>query len=125
MEKKYVLAETTYGQKIGMSRALRFGDRVVSAGTAPVWPDGSLDPDAGVQTRYCFQKIMEAFKELGAGPEHVVRTRMFIVNPADFDACAAAHHEFFGEVHPTNTSIQTGLLDPGWKVEVEVEAYLG
>jgi enamine deaminase RidA (YjgF/YER057c/UK114 family) len=124
MERNHVLAETTWAQKLGMSRAVRVGGRVVSAGTAPIWPDGEVDPDPGVQTRYCFEKIMAAFKELGAGPEHVVRTRMYIVNPDDFEACAAVHNEFFGEAHPANTSIQTGLLDPRWKVEVEVEAFV-
>jgi enamine deaminase RidA (YjgF/YER057c/UK114 family) len=125
MSRKNVpVAVSTWGLKLGMSRAVRVGDRVISAGTAAVQADGAIDPDAARQTRYCFEKVMAAFQELGAGPEHVVRTRMYLVDPADFDACAAVHNEFFGAVHPANTTIQTGLMLPGWKVEVEVEAFV-
>jgi enamine deaminase RidA (YjgF/YER057c/UK114 family) len=35
----------------GYCRAVRVGDRVLVAGTAPIWPDGSCDPDPGVQAR--------------------------------------------------------------------------
>lgn len=57
---------------IGFSRALRVGDRVLVAGTGPVWPDGSCDPDPGAQAARCFEIILSALEEAGAGPEQVV-----------------------------------------------------
>ena len=39
-------------------------------------------------------------------------------------AFARAHAKVFGEVRPANTTVLAALLDPRWKVEVEVEAVL-
>ena len=95
------------------------------SGTAPVWPDGSCDPDAGIQARRCLEIIAEALQEAGSSIEQVVRTRIFIVDPADSDAVGAVHGEIFGEVRPAATMVVVAaLLDPRWKVEIEAEAEL-
>ena len=112
--------------KVGISRALRVGDRVLVSGTAPIWPDGSCDPDSGEQTRRCLEIIVSALAEAGADAEHVVRTRMFLTPDADAEAVAAVHAEVFGEARPTSTMvIVSGFLDPRWKVEIEAEALVG
>lgn len=112
-----------YEPVIGFSRAVRVGDRVLVAGTAPIWPDGSCDPDPEVQARRCFAIILEALRQAGAGAEHVVRTRMFITDAADADAIGRAHGAVFREVRPVATMVVVaGLLDPRWKVEIEAEA---
>ena len=49
--------------RVGISRALRAGDRVLVSGTAPIWPDGSCDPDTGAQTRRCLEIIVDALEE--------------------------------------------------------------
>jgi enamine deaminase RidA (YjgF/YER057c/UK114 family) len=121
-----VSSGSPYEPRIGISRAVRAGDRVLVSGTAPIWPDGSCDPDAAVQARRCFEIIAAALREAGAGPRDVVRTRMFIVDPADGDAIGAAHAEAFGEARPVSTMVVvTGFLDPRWKVEIEAEAVIG
>jgi enamine deaminase RidA (YjgF/YER057c/UK114 family) len=108
---------------IGFSRALRVGNRVLVSGTAPVWPDGSCDPDPGVQARRCFEIILAALLEAGAEARHVVRTRMFVVDAADAEAVGSAHGEVFGDVRPAATMVViSALLDPRWKVEIEAEA---
>jgi len=109
----------------GYSRAVRVGNRVLISGTAPVWPDGSCDPDPGVQARRCLEIIVEALQEAGAGPEHVVRTRMYVTDAAIGDAVGRAHAEVFGDVHPASTMVViSGLLDPRFQVEIEAEAIL-
>ena len=109
--------------RIGFSRALRVGNRALVSGTAPVWPDGSCDPDPGVQARRCFEIILAALLEAGAEARHVVRTRMFIVDAADAEAVGSAHGEVFGDVRPAATMVViSALLDPRWKVEIEAEA---
>jgi len=108
---------------VGFSRAVRVGERVLVSGTAPVWPDGSCDPDPEAQANRCLEIIVEALREAGAGPEHVVRTRMYLVDAADQDSVARAHRAVFSEVRPAATMIVVGaLLDPRWKVEIEAEA---
>ncbi len=103
----------------GFCRALRAGDRIEVAGTAPIWPDGSCDPDPGAQARRCLEVIEEALSELGAGLEHVVRTRMFISDRAHQDAVGEAHGAVFGDHRPVATMVVCDLLDPRWKVEIE------
>ena len=125
-EKTLISSGSPYEQPIGFSRAVRVGDRVVVSGTAPVWPDGSCDPDPEEQARRCFEIIVKALSEAGAGPEHVVRTRMFLTNAADWEAVGRAHGAVFREVRPAATMVVVaGLLDPRWKVEIEAEAVVG
>lgn len=108
---------------VGYSRAVRVGDRVVVAGTAPQWPDGSVEPDPGAQARRCLEIIADALHDAGASLQDVVRTRVYLVDAADFDAVGAAHGEAFRDVRPVNTTlVVAGLLDPAWKVEIEAEA---
>ena len=111
---------------IGFSRAVRVGDRVLVAGTAPIWPDGSCDPDPEAQTARCLEIILDALREAGASAEDVVRTRMFLVDPADGDAVGRAHGKMFGEIRPAATMVAVhALLRPEWRVEIEAEAVIG
>jgi enamine deaminase RidA (YjgF/YER057c/UK114 family) len=124
--RQHVSSGSPYEPRIGISRAVRAGDRVLVSGTAPIWPDGSCDADAAVQARRCFEIIATALREAGAEPRDVVRTRMFITDPADGDAVGAAHADAFGEARPVSTMVVvTGFLDPRWKVEIEAEALVG
>jgi enamine deaminase RidA (YjgF/YER057c/UK114 family) len=102
---------------------MRIGDRVVVSGTAPVWPDGSVDPDPYVQARRCFEIIATALGEAGASLDDVVRTRMFVTDAAYGDAVGRAHGEVMGNARPAATMVVVkGLLDDRWKVEIEAEA---
>ena len=124
--RQHVFSGSPYEPRIGISRAVRVGDRVLVSGTAPIWPDGSCDPDAGVQARRCFEIIVAALREAGAQPGDVVRTRQFITDPADGESVGAAHAEVFGDARPVSTMVVvTGFLDPRWKVEIEAEAIVG
>jgi len=108
---------------IGFSRAVRVGDRVLVSGTTPVFPDGSCPDDAGLQARRCFAIIETALAEAGATVADVVRTRMFLVDPADADAVGAVHGAVFGDIRPAATMVVvSALLDPRWRVEIEAEA---
>jgi enamine deaminase RidA (YjgF/YER057c/UK114 family) len=98
---------------------------VAVSGTAPVWPDGNVDPDAATQARRCWLIALAALTELGGGRRHVIRTRQLIVDPADAAAVGAVHGEVFGSVRPASTMVVVkSLLDPRWKVEVELDAVI-
>ena len=108
---------------VGFSRAIRVGDRVLVAGTAPVWPDGSCDPDPEVQARRCFEIAIDALERAGGHVPDVVRTRMYVTDASFGDAVGRAHHSHFGDVRPVATMVVVaGLLDDRWKVEIELEA---
>jgi enamine deaminase RidA (YjgF/YER057c/UK114 family) len=126
LDRTNISSGSPYEPVIGFSRAVRIGHRVLVAGTAPVWPDGSCDADPGAQARRCLEIILAALREAGAGPQHVVRTRMYMANGADWEAIGRAHGEVFGEIRPAATLVVVaGLLDPRWKVEIEAEAMVG
>lgn len=124
MERLTISSGSPYEPIMGFCRAVRVGPHVHVAGTAPVMPDGGDPPeDAYDQTRRCLEIIVAALREAGAGPEHVVRTRVFATDPADFEKIARAHGELFADIRPVNTTVVTRLLDPRWKVEIEADAY--
>ena len=125
IERQRIASGSPFEPEIGFSRAVRVGDRVVVSGTAPVWPDGSCDPDPERQAARCLELILTALREAGGGPEHVVRTRMFITGADVWRAVGRAHGAVFGEVRPAATMVVVaGLLDPRWRVEIEAEAVL-
>jgi enamine deaminase RidA (YjgF/YER057c/UK114 family) len=110
---------------IGFSRAVRVGDTIAVSGTAPVWPDGSVDPDPAVQARRCWEIAVTALEELGGSVADVIRTRQYVVDAADGEAIGEVHGEVFGDVRPASTMVVVaGLLDPRWKVEIELDAVL-
>jgi enamine deaminase RidA (YjgF/YER057c/UK114 family) len=109
---------------VGYSRAVRVGNHVSVAGTAPVMPDGA-EPPAGAyeQARRCLEIIVGSLAELGAGPEHVVRTRVYLTRADDWPEVGRAHGEVFGESMPASTMVVVAaLLDPRWLVEIEADA---
>lgn len=124
-----------YEQRFGFARAARIpgsrsgagGDRILVAGTGPVEDDGSSTPgDAAAQAERCCALICRSLAQFGAGPEHVIRTRMLLTDPADQDAVGAVHARFFGEARPAATMAGVAwLCRPEWKVEIEAEAYIG
>lgn len=114
-----------YEPRYGFSRAVRTGDHVHVSGTAPIWPDGSCPDDAREQARRCFEIALTAVEEAGGGAADVVRTRMYLVDPADADAVGEVHGELFSEVRPAATMVVvSALLDPRWRVEIELDARL-
>ena len=127
MVTKNVRSGSPYEERYGFSRGVRSGNRVEIAGTAPVPPTGeTVAETAHDQMLRCCEIALDALSELGGSSGDVVRTRMFITDPADADEVGRAHREVFGEVAPAATMIVvTALLDPAWKVEIEVEAMLG
>jgi enamine deaminase RidA (YjgF/YER057c/UK114 family) len=122
-QRQCVSSGSPFEDRVGFSRALRVGDRVLVSGTAPIWPDGSCDPDPERQAARCLEIIAEALGHAGAGIDQVVRTRMFVTDPTDADAVGRAHAAVFSEILPTASMVVVaGLLDPRWKVEIEAEA---
>jgi enamine deaminase RidA (YjgF/YER057c/UK114 family) len=104
---------------------VRVGEQVWISGTGPVWPDGSCTDDAGVQARRCFAIILAALEEAGATIDDVVRTRMYLTSVDDAEVVSSVHGELFARIRPAATMVVVAaLLDPRWKVEIEVDALI-
>jgi enamine deaminase RidA (YjgF/YER057c/UK114 family) len=112
----------------GYSRAIRTGNSVQVSGTTATDDQGELvgpgDPYA--QTMFIIRKIERALKQAGATLEDVVRTRIYIVSPDQWEPVSKAHGEVFGEIRPANTLIIiAGLIGEGYLVEMEADAIIG
>lgn len=122
MTRTLVPAVSPQAAIVGYSRAVRDGRIVHVAGTAPI---GTDSPDAYEQAKRCLEIIAAALADVGAKPEHVVRTRIYLVEAADWQEVGRAHGEVFGTAQPASTAlVVAALLDPSWKVEIEAEALL-
>src|SRR5262245_25841242 len=125
--RKLVSSGSPYEPKVGISRAVRVGSLVSVSGTAPLGPDGKTmgKGDASMQARRCLQIIAAALEAAGASLRHVVRTRTLLTRIDDWQAVAAVHGEFFGDIRPANTIMQVSrFIDPEWLVEFEADAVL-
>ncbi|HKZ28392.1 MAG TPA: RidA family protein [Acidimicrobiia bacterium] len=126
-ERRRFQSGSPYEPEYGFSRAIRVGDRVLIAGTAPIPHPGEEVADTAYrQMLRCGQIIVSALEEAGSTPADVIRTRMYLTDAADADEVGRAHREVFGAAAPAATMVVVAaLIDPTWKVEVEVEAAVG
>lgn len=116
-----------YEGLIGFSRAVRRGPHIWIAGTGPIMPDGqtACPGDAYGQAARCLTIIADALRELEAGPEHVVRTRLLMTDITRWEDACRAHAEIFGTIRPAATLMGVAALArPDWLIEVEADAFV-
>jgi 2-iminobutanoate/2-iminopropanoate deaminase len=95
----------------------------------------ALDPNTGVlvgagdvssETRQVLANLQAVLKAAGAGPAHVVRTTVYLVDLADFATVNALYSDLFGAgVAPARACVQVAALPKGARVEIDAVAWLG
>lgn len=126
-QRQNISSGTAWELSVGYSRAVRLGNLVEVSGTTAVDEHGQVIGlnDPYEQTRYILTKIERALNQAGAKISDVVRTRMYVVDIAQWEAVGRAHGEVFASVRPAATMVEVkGLIDPRLLVEIEVTAVI-
>ncbi|HMS56750.1 MAG TPA: RidA family protein [Fimbriimonadaceae bacterium] len=125
MIRQNISGHSPYEATTGFSRAVRIGNHIFVAGTAPIAPDGGTahPNDPYQQTLTCLRIIRDAVERAGGSIQSVVRTVMYITDRSHADEVARAHGDVFREIRPAATMVVVAsLLRDDWTVEIEADA---
>ena len=110
---------------MGYSRAVRCGNYIAVTGTVGINADGTYSDSLECQTRRSLQIIQAAIESLGGKIEHVIRTRIYVIDVTQWEQVAKVHGELFAETRPATAMVEVAkLIDDEALIEIEADAVI-
>lgn len=127
MKRINISSGSEYEKPIGFSRAVRIGNIILIAGTAPIASDGTTahPNDLYNQTKRCLEIMKKAIIDADGQLENVIRTRIFLRDIPEWKKAAKARGEYFSEIRPACTFIEVkGFIADDWLIETEADCVI-
>jgi 2-iminobutanoate/2-iminopropanoate deaminase len=106
------------------SQAIAVGNLIYTAGQIALDP-ASMEVVAGgikEQTTQVLANLRAVLQAAGSDLDRVVKTTVFLVDLADFDALNQAYAQAFGDHKPARSTVAVAGLPRGVRVEIEAVA---
>lgn len=78
--------------------------------------------DVVAQCKSALETIRWALEQAGAGFADAVRVNYYLPDAAEFEPCLPVLAETFGANPPAATMIECNLIDPKFRIEIELTA---
>ena len=123
--RKLASSGSKWEPRMGYSRAVRCGNYIAVTGTVGINADGTYPDSLEAQTRRSLQIICAALRALGGQIEHVVRTRIYVIDVTKWEEVAKVHGEIFRDVRPATSLVEVAkLIDDDALIEIEADAVI-
>lgn len=122
----HVKVEDAPAPKGAYSQVVRAGDFLFVSGQGPIDPETQefAFGDIKAETRLTLENVERVLAGCGASRKNIVKCGVFLAKASDFAAMNEAYGAFFGDTCPARTTVQTGLVEEGMKIEIDCIAYL-
>ena len=106
------------------SQAIAAGGLLFVSGQIPIDPaTGELIPgDIEAQTEQVMKNLLAILREVKMGPEHVVKTTVFLADLGEFARMNEVYGRYLGKEPPARSTVEVSKLPKGARIEVEAVA---
>lgn len=124
MPKKHVQTENAPRPIGPYSQGVIAGGLLFLSGQIPVDPvtNEIVAGDIQAQTERVLQNLLAVLKEAKLGPEHVVKTTVYLKDMADFPRMNEVYARYLGKEPPARSTIQAAALPKNVSVEIDLIA---
>ena len=124
MPKKTITSDRA-PQPIGpYSQAVAAGGLLFVSGQIPIDPSTGelIQGDIEAQTEQVMKNLLAILREVKMGPEHVVKTTVFLADLGEFARMNEVYGRYLGKEPPARSTVEVSKLPKGARIEVEAVA---